>query len=155
MVSLIPVFISPRNRVAQLYSSHWFPFTSPLMTLRSTVDIILTRLQTSFKSNLFWSLIWFSFTWLLQVPNRERGQALHIMLLMNPYGGSMFIEPFLKNDCLFWLNNHGFELHVTVFTSPLTNLSIVSSIPMYGIFADIRYDSLEGGSVHYKTFFYK
>jgi hypothetical protein len=30
----VPVFISPRNRVAQLYPGHWVPFLSPLTTRR-------------------------------------------------------------------------------------------------------------------------
>jgi hypothetical protein len=33
----IPLFISPKNRVAQLYPGHWVSFTSPLTTRRVTV----------------------------------------------------------------------------------------------------------------------
>jgi hypothetical protein len=36
----IPVFISPRNRVAQLYTPrHWVPFPSPPTTHRATVEV--------------------------------------------------------------------------------------------------------------------
>jgi hypothetical protein len=42
----VPVFISPRNRVAQLYPRHWVPFMSPLTTLRDYGGGILTRLHT-------------------------------------------------------------------------------------------------------------
>jgi hypothetical protein len=34
-----PVFISPRNRVAQLYPRHWVPFLSPLTTRRTTAEV--------------------------------------------------------------------------------------------------------------------
>jgi hypothetical protein len=40
-----PVFISSRNRVAQLYPRHWVPFLSPLTTRRDYGRGILTRLQ--------------------------------------------------------------------------------------------------------------
>jgi hypothetical protein len=33
----VPVFISPRDRVAQLYPSHWVPFSSPPTAHRATV----------------------------------------------------------------------------------------------------------------------
>jgi hypothetical protein len=33
----VPIFISLRNRMAQLYPRHWFPFLSPPMTRRATV----------------------------------------------------------------------------------------------------------------------
>jgi hypothetical protein len=39
MEGQVPVFISPRNRVAQLYSRHWVPFSSPPTTSRATVDV--------------------------------------------------------------------------------------------------------------------
>jgi hypothetical protein len=35
----VPVFISPRNRMAQLYLGHWVPFWSPLTILRATVVV--------------------------------------------------------------------------------------------------------------------
>jgi hypothetical protein len=35
----VPVFISPRNRVVQLYPKHWVPFSSPLTTRRAKVEI--------------------------------------------------------------------------------------------------------------------
>jgi hypothetical protein len=35
----VPIFISPRNRVGQLYPGHWVPFTSPLTTRRATVKV--------------------------------------------------------------------------------------------------------------------
>jgi hypothetical protein len=35
----VPVFISPRNRVARLYLKHWVPFSSPPATRRTTVDV--------------------------------------------------------------------------------------------------------------------
>jgi hypothetical protein len=35
----VPVFISPRNRVTQLYPRHWVPFPSPLTTRRATVEV--------------------------------------------------------------------------------------------------------------------
>jgi hypothetical protein len=41
-----PVFISPRNRVAQLYPGHWVPFLSPLTTRRDYGGCILTSLHT-------------------------------------------------------------------------------------------------------------
>jgi hypothetical protein len=44
----VPIFISIRNRVAQLYPRHWVPFMLPLTTHRSTVDI-LTRLQMGYS----------------------------------------------------------------------------------------------------------
>jgi hypothetical protein len=43
----VPVFIYPRNRVAQLYSRHCVPFPSPFTTLRATVEVIRTRLHTA------------------------------------------------------------------------------------------------------------
>jgi hypothetical protein len=42
----VPVFISPRNRVAKLYPGHWAPFLSPLTTRRDYGGGILTRLHT-------------------------------------------------------------------------------------------------------------
>jgi hypothetical protein len=45
----VSVFISPRNRVTQLYSytpGHWVPFLSPLTTRRDDGGGILTRLHT-------------------------------------------------------------------------------------------------------------
>jgi hypothetical protein len=33
------VFVSPRNRVAQIYPRHWVPFKSPLATRRTTVQV--------------------------------------------------------------------------------------------------------------------
>jgi hypothetical protein len=42
-----PVFISPRNRVVQLYPGNWVPFLSPLTTRKATYGGgILTRLHT-------------------------------------------------------------------------------------------------------------
>jgi hypothetical protein len=35
----VPVFISPRNRVAQLYPGHWVPFLSPLTARRAAVEV--------------------------------------------------------------------------------------------------------------------
>jgi hypothetical protein len=35
----VPVFISPRNRVVQLYPRHWVPFLSPITTHRATVEV--------------------------------------------------------------------------------------------------------------------
>jgi hypothetical protein len=35
----VPVFISPRNRMAQLYPQHWVPFLSPLTTRRAMVEV--------------------------------------------------------------------------------------------------------------------
>jgi hypothetical protein len=35
----VPVFISSRNRVAQIYPRHWVPFPSPLTTRRATVEV--------------------------------------------------------------------------------------------------------------------
>jgi hypothetical protein len=35
----VPVFISPLNRVAQLYPRHWDPFSSPPTTRRATVEV--------------------------------------------------------------------------------------------------------------------
>jgi hypothetical protein len=35
-----PIFISPWNRVAQLYPRHWIPFPSPLTTRRATVEVL-------------------------------------------------------------------------------------------------------------------
>jgi hypothetical protein len=39
LVGLVPIFISPTNRVAQLYPRHWVPFSSPSMTHRAVVEI--------------------------------------------------------------------------------------------------------------------
>jgi hypothetical protein len=38
----VPIFISPRNRVAQLYPRHWVPFLSSPMTCRTTVEVFET-----------------------------------------------------------------------------------------------------------------
>jgi hypothetical protein len=35
----VPVFISPRNRVAQLYLQVWVPFSSPPTTRRDTIEV--------------------------------------------------------------------------------------------------------------------
>jgi hypothetical protein len=35
----VPVFISPRNRLAQLYPRRWVPFSSPPTTRRATVEV--------------------------------------------------------------------------------------------------------------------
>jgi hypothetical protein len=35
----VPVFVSPRNRVAQLYPRHWVPFLLPPMTRRAMVEV--------------------------------------------------------------------------------------------------------------------
>jgi hypothetical protein len=35
----VPVFISPRDRVAQLYPRHWVSFSSPPTTRRATVEV--------------------------------------------------------------------------------------------------------------------
>jgi hypothetical protein len=35
----VPVFISPRNRVARLYPRHWVPFSSPPTTRRAAVEV--------------------------------------------------------------------------------------------------------------------
>jgi hypothetical protein len=35
----VPVVISPRNRVAQIYPAHWVPFPSPLTTRRATKEV--------------------------------------------------------------------------------------------------------------------
>jgi hypothetical protein len=35
----VPVFISPRNRVTQLYPRHWVPFPSPPTTRRATLEV--------------------------------------------------------------------------------------------------------------------
>jgi hypothetical protein len=35
----VPAFISPRNRVAQLYPWHWVPFSSPPTSRRDTVEV--------------------------------------------------------------------------------------------------------------------
>jgi hypothetical protein len=35
----VPVFISPRNRVAQLYPRHWVTFSSSPKTRRATVEV--------------------------------------------------------------------------------------------------------------------
>jgi hypothetical protein len=35
----VPIFISPRNRVAQLYPGHWVPILSPLTTRRAAVEV--------------------------------------------------------------------------------------------------------------------
>jgi hypothetical protein len=41
----VPVFISPRNRVARLYPRHWVPFPSPPTTRRPTVEVRLNKIQ--------------------------------------------------------------------------------------------------------------
>jgi hypothetical protein len=42
----IPVFISPRNRVAQLYTPrHWVPFSSPPTARRATVEVFEPRVE--------------------------------------------------------------------------------------------------------------
>jgi hypothetical protein len=38
--SQVPVFISPRNRVAQLYPRHCVPFSSPPTTRKATVEVL-------------------------------------------------------------------------------------------------------------------
>jgi hypothetical protein len=35
----VPVFISPRNRLAQLYPGHWIPILSPLTNCRAAVEV--------------------------------------------------------------------------------------------------------------------
>jgi hypothetical protein len=37
----VPVFISPRNRLAQLYTRHWVPFSSSLTTHRAMVEVFV------------------------------------------------------------------------------------------------------------------
>jgi hypothetical protein len=37
----VPVFISPRNWVAELYFRHWIPFSSPPTTRRATVEVFV------------------------------------------------------------------------------------------------------------------
>jgi hypothetical protein len=36
---LVPIFISPRNRVTRLYPRQWVPFSSPPTTRRATVEV--------------------------------------------------------------------------------------------------------------------
>jgi hypothetical protein len=40
------VFISPKNRVAQLYPRHWVPFPPPITIRRATEEVIRTLLHT-------------------------------------------------------------------------------------------------------------
>jgi hypothetical protein len=35
----VPVFVSPGNKVAQLYPRHWVPFSPPPTTCRATVEV--------------------------------------------------------------------------------------------------------------------
>jgi hypothetical protein len=42
----VPIFISPRNGLAQLYPRHWVPFLSPFTACRATVEVIQTLLHT-------------------------------------------------------------------------------------------------------------
>jgi hypothetical protein len=44
--SQVHVFISPKNRVAQLYLGHWVPFLSPITTRRNTICLGLRHIAT-------------------------------------------------------------------------------------------------------------
>jgi hypothetical protein len=43
----VPVFISPRNRLALLYPGHWVPFSSPPTTRRDTMEVSVTEYMFS------------------------------------------------------------------------------------------------------------
>jgi hypothetical protein len=50
----VPVFISPRNRVAQLHPRHWVPFPSPPVTRRATVEVFDPASIREFLSPLYY-----------------------------------------------------------------------------------------------------
>jgi hypothetical protein len=54
MEGQVPVFISPRNRVAQLYPRHWVPFLLPLTTCRAAVEVFKPASTWASLTLLIW-----------------------------------------------------------------------------------------------------
>jgi hypothetical protein len=54
----VPVFISLRNRVAQLCPRHWVPFSSPPYDSQDYGGGIRTRLHAGLSRNVSWSLLY-------------------------------------------------------------------------------------------------
>jgi hypothetical protein len=54
----VSVFISPRNRVAQLYPWHWVLFPSPLTARRATVEVFgPASIRDTITNKKFWEVL--------------------------------------------------------------------------------------------------
>jgi hypothetical protein len=105
----VPVFISPRNRVAQLYPKHLVPFLSPSMTYRVTVEVF----NPASTQDLIPAGLGSSLYSLRADPQKTpfpslSQQYLDCCLLIRCHG-NVFAETLPSNERLLWLHYSSFQ----------------------------------------------
>jgi hypothetical protein len=98
------IYISIRNRVAQLYPRYWVPFSSPPTTRRATFHT--ERIEnTAFNNNPIVVDV------CIQIHCLEAGcvNSLFYCCVRVHFHGHVFIQPLPSNESLLWLHHSGFQ----------------------------------------------